>query len=87
MGRLRTEEMLEYGGFELALRDHLRANHFPPIVDGEGFARLAIDAVAGDCPERIVVDAGRKGRAGDVVESWHLEPFVVALHNEVDDDV
>jgi hypothetical protein len=61
---------------DAAMHHHLRYNHFPPIIDGEEFARLAIAAVEEGEPDRIVKAGTREGRAEDVVESWHLDFFL-----------
>ena len=70
---------------ESALYHHLRFNHFPPIIAGEGFARAAIEAVnegRGDDP--LSLEGRYAPSAYDVVETWHLDFF---LEGDEDDDV
>lgn len=82
MGRLGTESMVAVAGEGIALSWHLTANHYPPIRQGEDFARLAIQAVRdgrGDEPIDTGPDAPVPRRAPSawaVIESWHLEPFL-----------
>lgn len=61
---------------DAAMHHHLRYNHFPPIIGGEGFARACIEAVEEGREDELVALDGFQGRAGDVVESWHLDFFL-----------
>ncbi len=76
MGRLQTEEVMAMADANVALHFHLRSNHFPPIIDGEEFAKLAIEAVNEGDHGRMIDDGSRRGYARDVVESWHLDFFL-----------
>lgn len=55
---------------------HLSSNHVPAIIDGEAFAFAAIDAVNAGDDGRIIREGSREGRAGDIVESWHLDSWL-----------
>jgi hypothetical protein len=67
-----------------SLHHHLQYNHYPPIIDGEQFALMAIEAVQqgrGDEP----IDTGpdvpvprRAPSAWAVVEAWHLGFYLEA---------
>ena len=76
MGRIRSYEMLEFAGFDAALADHLTANHYPPISNGESFARLAIEEAVNDRWDEVITLDGRRGIVAEIIEDWHLEPFV-----------
>jgi hypothetical protein len=80
MGRINTLGMLEQGGnSDAVLGWHLQSNHYPPILDGVRFARMAIEAVElgrGDEPIDDPESQRRAPSALAVVESWHLEDFI-----------
>lgn len=83
MSRASLEGMLEAGGASDAVLEwHLTGNHFPPIVDGVAFARLALERVEagrGDQPLETEPDARTPRRAPSafaVVEAWHLSDFL-----------
>ncbi len=61
---------------DVALHFHLRSNHFPPLIDCESFAKLAIEACNEGDYGRMIDDGRRRGFARDVVESWHLDFFL-----------
>lgn len=67
---------------DAALHHHLRYNHYPPIIDGEDFARLAIERVQeGRGHEPIDtgpdVSVPRRAPSADaVVKAWHLDFFL-----------
>lgn len=70
--------------FDTMLHHHLAYNHYPPIVNGENFAKLAIDMVKAGDGEKPVTDpmSGRHApMAHMVIESWHLEGFLLD-HND-----
>ncbi len=80
MGRMRTEEMLEYGGYEAALRDHLSANLYPPNPVSFELADKMIQQAADD-PDAVVLEVvsrsnGESPSVAAVIIDLHLEPFV-----------
>ncbi len=76
MSMNQTLEVLELAGPKAALTFHLNARLFPPVGDAYDFATKAIDAVREGDPDRLVDDGiSRQGRAGDVVDTWHLDVF------------
>jgi hypothetical protein len=79
VGRTSLEGMLEMADADTALHWHLTCYHFPPIIGGEAFAKLAIDAANAGEWDKVIDDGSRRGRVADVVESWHLDFF---LHDE-----
>ena len=78
MGYTRAAEMIEFAGFELALRDHLQHNLFPPVsLTFLGAAKQAIAEVEQDEPNAtITLPNEQKVHAGEVVQSLHLEAFL-----------
>lgn len=78
MGRMRAEEMIEYAGIELALRDHLQCNHYPPV--NLVFLETARDAIAqaelGNWDEILSLPNGKELSVWQVVEELHLGPFL-----------
>ena len=79
MGRAALEGMLEVAEPDVALSWHLTSNHFPPIVDGVRFARLAITAVEEGRGDEFIIDEESERaapHAWEVVDSWHLHDFV-----------
>lgn len=78
MGRLRAEEMIEFAGFELALQDHLRHGHYPPVdLVFLDTARNAIsEAEAENWDEMLFLPNGKEVPVWQVVEELHLEPFM-----------
>ena len=85
MGRNRAIEMLSCVGEEVALRDHLQANHYPPIH--ESFIPIAQQAIeraaeAVFCEdesiwqEAIEMPNGKTLTVSEIYEGLHLEPFV-----------
>jgi len=72
--------MITFAGFDVALRDHLSANLYPPIApthSNVAQAKAAVELVANGNGSDPV---GTDGIAADVlVEAWHLEVFVDAL--------
>ncbi len=81
MGRLSLEAFTEMADMDTALHWHLTCNHFPAIIGGEGFAKLAIEACLEGDYGRFIDDGHRRGYARDVVEQWHLEHW---LQDEVE---
>ena len=59
-----------------ALTQLLVYNHYPPLVGAEDFAEAAIEAVLEGEHDRVIEVGGRRGRAGDIFEDWHLEHVV-----------
>ena len=79
MSQIPTLEAIELAGRDVALTFHLTSRLYPPMPGGEALAKLAIDAVNDGEPERVVDDGiSRRGPAGEIVESWHLEAFLEA---------
>lgn len=72
-----TEYVLMEHGADTALSFHLSSRLFPPMSGGEALAKLAIEAVNEGEPDRIVDDGvSRRGPAGAIIDSWHLEVFL-----------
>ncbi len=71
---------------------HLTSNHFPPLHDAVGFARLALKAVEegrGDEPLDTGPDVPTPRRAPSawaVIESWHLDCFLADDGEEIAQD-
>ena len=84
MGYARAAEMIEFVGYQAALRDHLTYNLFPPIrttLENLTLAEDAVDAVVRGEGNALVREHGPE--AWEVVEAWHLEAFVDAIGPEL----
>lgn len=91
MGRLAAQGVIEQAAVwgldpDAALHWHLTCNHFPPIEGGVPFARLAIEAVREGRGDDAIDDgvSRRAPNAWDVVEAWHLHPWLEDESDEVD---
>lgn len=95
MGRMRAEEMAaavrdNMITRRIALEYHLTVNHYPPMrVELVPVCEAAIDACnAGACDRELPMPSGilfrgkSVARAGDLVESAHLDAFLEPVPDE-----
>ena len=85
MGRSSLEGMLEVADKDVALKWHLRSNHFPPHpVEMVAVAAAAIDAANDDDFDRLIDlfdgvtwrDGRSSVEAWRLIDSLHLEGFI-----------
>ena len=71
-------DMIEFGGYDEALEDHLRHNHYPPV--SPAFIPAAKKAIRlvddGEYGEPVRLPNKKVLLAGDIVSQLHLEPFL-----------
>lgn len=87
MSHMRTQEMIFFLGEEGALRWYLHHGCYPPVPKAFDICREAIQHVADDDGDHVVVngDGAEMGRAIEIVTMLDLGPFVDAAQL-VDDD-
>lgn len=78
MGRLQATEMARLAKLDVALRWHLRANHYPPVhLDFLPVAKRAIkEGKKENWDKKIKMPNGITKTVAGIIEGLHLEPFL-----------